>query len=273
MLLGIILVTAMAVRRRCAVFSGTARALGRVPYLGRWIERKRSLIHSVENKLLDFYHETPGAFWGSFALNLACHGTAVFEVYLILWLMGVKVAFFTALAIEALTKLVNVVGTFNPGNIGTYEGGNMLIARMFHMSATSGLTLGLARRCRAIFWAGIGGVWLVMLSRRESISLKTSISWPVTRAWPWFLPATWMAMEGLGRCSPGLALSLFCFGQLWSSKGRGYPNHSCRGPSHRAFGAARVAEHPAPSRIGRMVSTRRCGHSSPCFIRAARQGR
>ena len=93
------------------------------------MERQRSLIQSVENNLLDFCHHTPAAFWASFALNLVCHGLAVLEVYLILWLMGAKVSLFTALAIEALTKLVNLVGVFNPGNIGTYEGGNMLIAK------------------------------------------------------------------------------------------------------------------------------------------------
>ena len=32
----------------------------------RWMERKRSLIHSVENKLLDFYHHTPRSVLGQF---------------------------------------------------------------------------------------------------------------------------------------------------------------------------------------------------------------
>src|SRR5256885_12844280 len=56
-------------------------------------------------------------------IYLACHAAAIFEVFLILWLMGAKVSIFGALAVEALTKLVNIAGTFNPGNIGTYEGG------------------------------------------------------------------------------------------------------------------------------------------------------
>ena len=164
-LLGVMVAAALAVRKRLTVFSGTARVLGRVRYFSAWIESKRSLILSVENKLLDFYHQTPGAFWGSFALNLLCHAAAVLEVYLILWLMGVKIGLFAALAIEALTKLVNMVGIFNPGNIGTYEGGNMLIGRLFGLSAAAGLTLGLARRFRAIFWAAVGGLWLVALSK------------------------------------------------------------------------------------------------------------
>jgi len=164
-LLSVILVTALAVTKRWPIFSGTARILGRIRYFSAWIERERALIHSVENKLLDFYHHTPGAFWGSFTLNLACHAAAVFEVFLILWLMGAKVGLFAALAIEALTKLVNIVGTFNPGNIGTYEGGNMLIVEMFGLSGAAGLTLAFTRRLRAIFWAAVGGLCLVVLSK------------------------------------------------------------------------------------------------------------
>src|SRR6266853_4210143 len=164
-LVGVVLVTGLAVEKRWPVFSATARILGRVRYFNGWTERKRSLIHSVENKLHDFYHLTPAAFWGSFALNLACHGAAVLEVYLILWLMGFKVSFFAALAIEALTKLVNIAGTFNPGNIGTYEGGNMLIVKMFGLTGAIGLTLAFMRRLRAIFWAAIGGLCLVVLTK------------------------------------------------------------------------------------------------------------
>jgi len=92
-LVGVVVVTGLAVEKRWPVFSATARILGRVRYFNDWTERKRSLIHSVENKLHDFYHLTPAAFWGSFALNLACHGAAILEVYLILWLMGFKVSF------------------------------------------------------------------------------------------------------------------------------------------------------------------------------------
>jgi hypothetical protein len=87
------------------VFSVTAQILGRILLFSAWIDRERSLIHSVERKLLDFYHHTPGAFSGSFALNLVCHGAAILEVYLILWLMGAKISFLAALAIEALTHI------------------------------------------------------------------------------------------------------------------------------------------------------------------------
>jgi uncharacterized protein (TIRG00374 family) len=166
-LLSVILTATLAVRSRWPAVSATARILGRIPLLRGGIERQRPLIHSVEQRLLNFYHDTPGAFWGSFALNLVGHGTAMFEVYLILCLLGAKVSFLAALAIEALTKFINIVGLLNPGNIGTYEGGNMLIAKMFGLTAAAGLTLALARRVRAIFWAAVGGVCMIVLSKSK----------------------------------------------------------------------------------------------------------
>jgi phosphatidylglycerophosphate synthase len=166
-LLGVILAAALAVRRRWPVVSGAAGILGRIRFLGGWTERQGPLIDSVEQRLLNFYHSNPGAFWGSFALNLAGHGAAIFEVYLILHLLGAKITFLAALAIEALTKMINIVGLFNPGNIGTYEGGNMLIAKMFGLTAAAGLTLGIARRVRAIFWAAVGGLCVVVLSKSK----------------------------------------------------------------------------------------------------------
>ena len=179
-LLGLILVMALAVRKRWLVFSGAAHILGRIRLFSAWIDRERSLIHSVERKLVDFYHLTPGPFWGSFVLNLVCHGAAILEVYLILWLIGSKVSLLAALAIEALTKLVNLLGIFHPGNIGTYEGGNMLIGRMFGLSFAAGLTLGVIRRVRGIFWAVVGGICLVLLSKsRKRVESEDSFQVPI----------------------------------------------------------------------------------------------
>jgi len=166
LLLGFVLLSAIAIRNRWPLFSRTGEVLSRIRYLKPLIDRKRALIHSVEETLLDFYHRTPKAFWASLLLNLACHAAAIVEVYLIVWLMGSKLTLFGALAVEALTKLVNIVGTFNPGNIGTYEGGNMLITKMFGLTAAAGLTLALARRLRALFWSGLGILCLIILSNR-----------------------------------------------------------------------------------------------------------
>ena len=160
--------TLLAVRKRWPVISKSARLFARVPFLKRWMESRYILIQSVENALLDFHHNSPRAFWGSFFLILASHCMAVMEVCLVLWLMGVKFGVLSALVVEAMTKLVNVVGSINPGNFGTFEGGNMLIGKMLGLTGAIGLTLGLARRLRAFFWTAVGGICLFILTRSRT---------------------------------------------------------------------------------------------------------
>jgi phosphatidylglycerophosphate synthase/choline kinase len=80
--------------------------------------------------------------------------------------------------IEALTKLVNVIGNINPGNIGTFEGGNMLIGKLLGLNGAAGLALAVSRRLRSLFWAGVGAIWLLFLTkskkRRDSDSREIS---------------------------------------------------------------------------------------------------
>src|SRR5271167_762081 len=166
--LGILVVATLAVKNRWPLISGPAGALARVPWIGRWVHKKKSLISSVEEKLLQFHRERPSAFWGSVTLNFVCHGLAITEVFLILLFMGKNVTWTRALILESLTKLINVAGSLTPGNVGIYEGGTMLIATLFGLSGTAGLTLGLCRRLRGIFWALCGLVSIVGLSRSVS---------------------------------------------------------------------------------------------------------
>jgi uncharacterized protein (TIRG00374 family) len=164
----LLLLILSAVRKRWQVISKSARFFAKVPFLKKWIETEYVLIQSVENALLDFHHNSTAAFWKSFFLTLASHFMAVMEVCLVLRLMGVRFGLLSALAIEAMTKLVNLVGSINPGNFGTFEGGNILIAKMFGLSTPIGLTLALARRMRAFFWTAVGGICLFILTKSNS---------------------------------------------------------------------------------------------------------
>ena len=154
-----------AVRRGWPILSGMARAAGRLPWLKNWLQREESVIASAEQQLLTFHRQQPKAFWISTLLNFLAHGLAIAEVYLILWLMGSKVTVMGAFMLEALTKLINAVGSVNPGNVGTYEAGNMAIVKLVGLVPAEGLALGLCRRFRSIVWAVVGALCLVYLSR------------------------------------------------------------------------------------------------------------
>ena len=166
-LVAVVILASVAVANRWRLMGSTARAIGRLPHLQNWVSGKQSIIDSAEHNLLTFHSEAPAAFWASLSLNLLWHGLAILEVYLILVFMGARIAVVGAFVFEGLTKVINLVGVLNPGNFGTYEGGNMLIAKMFGVASTAGLTLALCRRARTVFWATVGAMCMLLMKRAE----------------------------------------------------------------------------------------------------------
>jgi phosphatidylglycerophosphate synthase len=166
-LAGFVLLCSIAIRKRWRVFSGPARAAARIPWFRTWLRTREFTIKSAEERILSFYHEAPRSFWSSMILNLLCHVLAIGEVYLILRMSGASSSLLGALLIESLTKLINVVGALNPGNVGTYEGGTMVIGRLVRLTGTQGLLLALCRRVRSVFWAIAGGICLLWFSRKQ----------------------------------------------------------------------------------------------------------
>jgi len=161
----LLVMTAIAFQKRWPAFSATARAIGSLPWFKNWLDGKQSVIESCERNMFRFCQENRKAFWASLTLNSACHGMAILEVYLLLHFMGARTGLLGALVLEAFTKLINVVGSLNPGNFGTYEGGNVILARLIGVTGAAGLTLGLCRRARSLFWKAIGLLCLLTITR------------------------------------------------------------------------------------------------------------
>ena len=268
-LFGLLLVVVLAMLNRWPFMSRSARVIGRLQFLRQRVENALPLIDSVENKLFDFHRWTPGAFWASLGLNLACQAMAVLEVYLVLWLMGIKIGLLGALVFESLTKLVNAVGSFNPGNIGTYEGGNMLIAKLFGVTGAVGLSVAVTRRLRAIFWAAVGVFCLFPLPRFKSNSksdrsMSTSVaksnktglgSQGATQAFTSVIFAS--AFGGLGEARSPLmlvgTLPILLRNILSATKGCWTPNDRMRGSYREARCAVRTGGHRASASFCRVA--------------------
>jgi len=255
--------------------------LGRVRYFNGWTERKRSLIHSAK-QLHDFLSPYTGSVW-EFRLNLACHGAAVLEVYLILWLMGFKVSFFAALA-SRLSKLVNIAGTLNPGNIGP-RGGNMLIVKLFGLSGGRRTDSGIHSTMRAIFWAPLVVSGCRCLSRESKPIPKIGHSPPfesdknpgchphLRKRWcpgahtgVVILPTICMTGQFRIRNSPGWRPAPFAASDSRSTKSRCFANRRCRKPTkeQRAEDARRLTETRRFPMVEWLSSS--AGKVSPCLL-------
>jgi hypothetical protein len=164
-MIALVVLAAVGLASRWHLMGGAARAIGRLPQLHNWVIGKQATIDSAEDNLLMFRSKAPAAFWACLMFSFLWHGLAVLEVYVILRFMGAGIGFVDSFALEGLTKVINLIGVLNPGNVGTYEGGNMLIAKMFGVTATVGLTLALCRRARSIVWAGVGAVCMIVMKK------------------------------------------------------------------------------------------------------------
>ena len=164
-LMAVLVLVGVSIGKGWELMGKTAKAIGHVPRFHSWMSRKQPVIESSERNLLKFFHQAPAAFCAAFLLNFLWQALAILEVYIILHFMGTRIAFPGAFVLEGLTKVINLVGLLNPGNVGTYEGGNMMIAKLFGVSGTVGLTLALCRRARALFWAFIGAICLMLMSK------------------------------------------------------------------------------------------------------------
>ena len=167
-LVSAVILAAVALRNRWQLVGHATRAIGRLPRLHTWVSDKQPIIDSAEDNLLSFRDEAPGAFWATLIFNLLWHMLAVLEVYIILRFMGAGFTVGGAFIVESLTKVINLVGALNPGNFGTYEGGSMLIAKMFGVTSTTGLTLALCRRARTVFWTGVGATCVIVMKKAQA---------------------------------------------------------------------------------------------------------
>ena len=167
-LASVVILAGVSIAHRWPLMGNAIRAIGRLPRLRNWVSDKQPIVDSAEHNLLTFHREAPAAFWATLMLNVMWHALAVLEVYVILRFMGAGFTIGAAFIVEGLTKVINLVGALNPGNFGTYEGGNMLIAKMFGVTSTAGLTLALCRRARTVFWAGVGAMCMIVMKKADA---------------------------------------------------------------------------------------------------------
>jgi len=182
-----LVVMVVAVRRQWPVLSVVVNGLRRIPALRNRLNGTEQTLYSAEQKLLNFHRQAPTDFWMSFGLNLASQILAVSEVYLLLAFMSSRIGFVSAFVFEGFNKLVSVVGGIVPGNVGTYEGGSMLIGRLFGVSSAAGLAVGVCRRVRGLFWAGVGTLCLIAMSRsvkKENSEPEISVTGPLDQQEP-----------------------------------------------------------------------------------------
>jgi hypothetical protein len=141
---------------------------GTTSYLGGFVARRRRrrgrdaaggsivvrFVIDVERNLLALLRGEPRRLAVLTVLPVVCYGLNALEVWAIFAAIGEPIGMGEALVIETFVRLASVAGAAVPANIGTLEASHMAVAAALGLSG--GGALALARRLRALAWAGLG---------------------------------------------------------------------------------------------------------------------
>jgi hypothetical protein len=155
------LATIWALWRRPAVLSGLIERAAR--FTGSGALRSRiAKVRTLEDQVYTFAARRRHALLPLGALELAFHALGVLEVHVTLWLLaGGPPALLTSFVLETVNRLITVLFKFVPIQLGVNEAGTALATQMLGMGPGPGLTLGIVRRARVLFWMLVGTILLV----------------------------------------------------------------------------------------------------------------
>ena len=152
MLLGI--VAALARWRTKYYLEQTVAMLDRMT--GRRLEQHRVVrfILDVEHVLLDLLRGDRRRLVTLIVLAVVCYAVMAAEVWLVFLAIGEPITITESFVVETFARLASVASAFVPGNIGTLEASNVAVVK--GLGLAGGGSLALARRIRALLWAGLG---------------------------------------------------------------------------------------------------------------------
>jgi phosphatidylglycerophosphate synthase len=176
-----------------AVLSGLVIS-GRGTYLQSWLSRAdrwlgtsisagrvSRFVGAVESQMLELVRGNPRRLLVLLTATVAAYACMALEAWVILHAAGAEITANRAFAVETFSRVASFASAFIPANLGALEASS-LAAVVAVGAATGGAALGLARRLRGLFWAGIG---LAIYPRRTpSASAHSDVRGPAEPAVP-----------------------------------------------------------------------------------------
>lgn len=121
-----------------------------------WFKKQEQRLLRLDHSLREFFLHEKQQFVGSLIWHSVGWFISAMEVPLIFYLLGAPITWQQGWFIAALAQLGSSVAVAIPEGVGFYEGGHYLAASLLGLPPSLGLSVGLIRRVRELFWHGIG---------------------------------------------------------------------------------------------------------------------
>jgi uncharacterized protein (TIRG00374 family) len=147
--------------------------LSKISFFSSFIQKRTDSVAEIDQRVRGYYRTQKVRFSLSLLFNFLGWCGGALETFLILRLLGLPAGLATVVSIEAFSLLVNNVFFFLPGRMGGGETGKAFIFSTLGFGAAMGLSFGIIRRVREVFWASVGFSFLVAwrsLPRLKAVS-------------------------------------------------------------------------------------------------------
>lgn len=135
----------------------------------RFLESREAQLLELDETIRGFYRERGSTFKFVVCIYFVAWAIETFEVYAILYFLGMDVTMLSAFSIAAISVLIKGAGFFIPGSLGAQEGGYLVLLLSFGYDEVTGITFALIRRLREILWILIGLVFLAALKEKSPL--------------------------------------------------------------------------------------------------------
>lgn len=154
-------------------------------YFGNFIRRLKSIRffsfitdkmvtsgYEVNQLLSDYFRYNKTGFLAVFLLSAAQWLFGALEFFIVLQMLEIPIAYPDALAIEMGVIFFKTIGAIIPGQIGVEEYGNKIMLESIGVQSNEiWLVVTLMRRTRQLFWLGVAGIFVILISGNNQAKL------------------------------------------------------------------------------------------------------
>jgi uncharacterized membrane protein YbhN (UPF0104 family) len=126
------------------------------PWIKRFLQDREKQFKTLDANLSRLYRQAKRPLLIVMGLYIMGRILGVIEVMAILWVLGHPVSFISAVFIISLVMIANTIFFIVPGVWGVAEGAHILAIQSLGIPGTVGLSLGITKRVRTIFFCAVG---------------------------------------------------------------------------------------------------------------------
>ena len=152
-------------RKQDRLFTSLFRLLRGFGIRTQLIEKNMGRAERVDTSISYFYRVHKKRFLQALFFQSLGWFMGICETYVIVTILDTGINFGFCVLLSSLTSIINALFFFLPSNIGVMEGGQVFLFTMLGLDPGLGLSMGLLRRLRRVFWTVVGWFLLSHLTR------------------------------------------------------------------------------------------------------------